>query len=337
VNAPDLRRDAAFIGRYVELTQLLRNLQRGRHTLITGEKGIGKTRLMLEAKLLLGGMTRRIDLAAALPALGHGRLGLRITPGQYRMVFLERACPLGDGVSELAEKLFLNGDLPVAIDDDERSDWQVVKKRLAGLGSAKLQGVIAEGLSRGTKPYLLFLESLDRIAPGQQKFIEMLLSVAVVCASVVQMKDNPAFKKIWASFAKIELEPLPDASARQLVDYLIERYPVAVTDVGLYRQEILKASGGNPFHIRNMLWHGSREKFLDAAGIRRLRRGDEGHYFNMGPIYIFVVAVFTLFKIFSIGMDNREFYIYFSALGFVAFLLFRVFRAFFLFRPQKHA
>jgi len=109
-----------------------------------------------------------------------------------------------------------------------------------------------------------------------------------------------------------------------------------VIDPELYRREILKASNGNPFHIKNMLWHGSREKYIDSDEIRKLRQVDEGHYFNMGPIYIFSVAIFTLFKIFSIGMDNKEFYIYFSALGFLAYMVFRVFRSFFLFRPQKY-
>ena len=113
-------------------------------------------------------------------------------------------------------------------------------------------------------------------------------------------------------------------------------YPLRVIDRDLYRQEILKAASGNPFHIKNMLWHGSRERHLSEDDIRKLRRIEEGPYFNMGPIYIFCGAGFTMFKIFSIGTDNREFYIYFSALGFLVYLTFRVFRNFFLFRPQKH-
>jgi hypothetical protein len=34
-------------------------------------------------------------------------------------------------------------------------------------------------------------------------------------------------------------------------------------------------------------------------------------------------------------MDNSEFYVYFSALGFLVYLTFRVFRSFFLFRSQR--
>jgi hypothetical protein len=45
--------------------------------------------------------------------------------------------------------------------------------------------------------------------------------------------------------------------------------------------------------------------------------------------------MFTLFKIFSLGTNNPEFYIYFSALGFLVYLTFRIFRTFFLFRPHR--
>ena len=61
-----------------------------------------------------------------------------------------------------------------------------------------------------------------------------------------------------------------------------------------------------------MPWHGSKEKYIDNEEVRKLRQIDEGHYFNMGPIYIFGVAMFTVFRIFSIGPDSREFYLYFS-------------------------
>jgi hypothetical protein len=85
-----------------------------------------------------------------------------------------------------------------------------------------------------------------------------------------------------------------------------------------------------------MLIQGVKEGGIGGEEIGRLRRFEEGEYFNMGPLYIFGAGIFTLLKIFSIGMDNREFYIYFSALGFFMYMTFRVFRNFFLFRPQRN-
>ena len=331
----DLRQDTTFFGRTEELYELVRCLQRGRHALIVGDKGIGKSRLMLEARWILSGRTRRIDFSANVITQIRGQLGIRVNPNQYKILFIERSSPLGDCLKEMAEKLYYYGDLNVGM-DEERSDWLMVKKKLAGIGSNRLQSTLFEGISQSERGYLIFFDNLDRISPTQQAFIETLLNISVICTAVVQMKENFMFKRIWASFSKIRLEPLPEHVSMQLIHYYFEQYPLHIIDRELYRREILKASNGNPFHIKNMLWHGSREKYIDTEEIRKLRQVDEGRYFNMGPIYIFGVAMFTMFKIFSIGSDNREFYIYFSALGFIAYLVFRVFRAFFIFRPQKY-
>ena len=331
----DLRQDLGFFGRSEELFLLVKNLSKGRHTLIAGDKGIGKSRLMLEAKWILSGKARRIDFSSKILSRLRGNLGVRIKPDQYKMLFIQHSSPLGDCIREIAEDLFYMGDLHLEL-DGERSDWTTAKKQLTGLGSNKLQTLIFEGISQSDKPYLIFFDNLDRISPTQQKFLETLLNIAVICAAVVQIKENFFFKRIWASFTRIDLESLPESVSTQLINHFFENYPLHIIDPELYRREILKASNGNPFHIKNMLWHGSREKYLDTTEIRKLRQVDEGHYFNMGPIYVFGISIFTIFKIFSIGMENREFYIYFSALGFFAYMIFRVFRAFFLFRPQKY-
>ncbi len=89
-------------------------------------------------------------------------------------------------------------------------------------------------------------------------------------------------KRIWASFVKIDLEPLPDAVCMEMINYFLDNYNLRIIDRELYRREILKSSNGNPFHIKNMLWHGSREKYIDTEEIRKLRQVDEGHYFQHG-------------------------------------------------------
>ncbi len=332
---PDLRHDLIFMGRKEELFQVTSNLQKGRHTLLVGDKGIGKTRLMQEARWILSGRTSRIELAGSVVARMHGKLSKGKPVSQYKIVYIEHPSPLSECLKELAEQLYYNGDLNVET-GEERKDWPIVRKRLTGLGSSKLQGLIFEGLTRSAKPYLIFFDNLDRVSPSQHAFLETVLNLAVVCTAVVEIKEHYVYKRIWSSFVRIDLEPLPEPLCYKLVDYFMNNYPIQVIDKELFRMEILKAANGNPFFIKTMLWHGSRENHVNIEEIRSLRRIQQGHYFNMGPVYIFSASIFTIFKIFSLGTDNKEFYIYFSALGVIIYITFRVFRAFFLFRPQKY-
>ena len=355
--------DRILLGRGEELAKLLRNLQLRRHTLLVGQKGVGKSRLMEEAEGLLAGRIRRIDLASSV--LMRRRPGVR-SPGMVntqQILFIRRIAPLGDMLKEAAQKLHErgrlqlvgapggggeNGILPPAAGQGEvaagggggevssRAAWNTVRRQFIALGSAGQQEAIAASISATHGEWYVFLDSLDRISPTHLPFLERLSECATLCAATAQMKEGFLFRKLWSLFVRIDIEPLPDDVARQLVEYICERYAFRTTDAASYQRQILKSASGNPHLIRTMLIQGVKERSIGGEELGRLRRFEEGEYFNMGPVYIFGAGVFTLLKIFSIGMDNREFYIYFSALGFFMYMTFRVFRNFFLFRPQRN-
>jgi hypothetical protein len=332
----DVRKDEYFVGRAEELRELVRNLERGRHTLLLGPKGVGKTRLMQQAIRVMGGSAGQTELfPGTVGGLGEEFSSL-VAGRKFRMLYVMHTSPLGDCMKEMSEGLHSQGLLRLGGSAPTQGDWGVVRKSLTGLGSIRLQESIVESIRLAPGPFIVFFDSLDRIAPTQGMFLEAILSNAVVCAAVVQVKDGFVFKKIWSSFVRIKVEPFNERASMELVDHLLDTYGINVSDRRLYRSEICKSANGNPFHIKNLIWQGSRESRLDTEAIRKLRRTEEGEFFNMGPIFIFMASVLTLFKIFSIGTDNREFYIYFSALGFIVYIAFRVFRTFFLFRPQRN-
>ncbi|MCK5571970.1 MAG: ATP-binding protein [Bacteroidetes bacterium] len=319
-----------LIGREEELAELVRNLSYGRHTLITGLKGIGKSRLMAEARAVLAGERRRMG---ARP--GTRESDLKTVARQFKILYVIHTAPMGDLLRELLKGLYNRGDLRLEPPLPDGANFDAVRKRLSGKGSVYIQDLLIQSLADSQAKYLLFLDSLDRISPTHQLFLERLLTVAIVCAAVTRMKETFYYRKIWASFTRIKLEPFNGAAAREVVRYYMERFRVRTIDPELFAREVLKSADGNPHRIRSLVWHGSREPHLDRQAIRKLRRDEEGDYFNMGPVYIFGASVFTLYKIFSLGLDNRESYIYFSALGFLVYFAFRVFRNFFLFRPQS--
>ncbi len=304
--------------------------------LVTGEKGVGKTALLREALRIILARPGDNDCRNRMPAPPAGRSGV---PGIVRWdhaIVVLHVNPLGECLKEIARQLWDGGRLALPVHLQGEKEWESVRKWYAQQGAVGRQNIICESLQAARPAELVCFDSLDRISTTHQPFLENVLMAALVCAAVVRVRDLYHFKKIWSSFSIIELRPLCHEAARELTRQLVRRHGICVGDSVLYEREVVKSSDGNPFHVRNLVWQSSCEGALGVEEIRSLRNIEEGEYFNMGPVYIFGASIFTLFKIFSLGMDNREFYIYFSALGFLVYLTFRVFRNFFLFRPQKY-
>ncbi|HMK38202.1 MAG TPA: ATP-binding protein [Bacteroidota bacterium] len=319
----DVRQDQAFFGREQELIRLLKNLTEGRHTLIVGRYGIGKSSLMREARLLLSGAAHRVEIAEGLPPVK-----------KELMLTVSSPTPLGDCLRELAGWLYRNRDLTIE-SAGERDDWPALKKRFTQSGSHAMQSEILKGIARSRKKYILFVSNLDRLSLSGLRFFQSILSVTVVCGSALAVKDVESFSCFWSSFDRIALDPLPGPVASQLIVHLMSRYPVNVVDPAMCRKEILSSADGSPFHIKNLMHRAATQGRLGSAEIRAFRAVEEGPFFNMGPLYMIGAGVLTAVKFFSVGAEKREHYIYYSAIGFMLYLTFRVFRSFFVFRPRR--
>jgi hypothetical protein len=307
---------------------LVENIGKGRHTLLEGERGIGKSRLLHEAVAVLQGETHHLGVSAPHGSTVHE---------PSAVFFIYHVSPVGDLLKEIAARLHAGEKLLLdPFREVDPTDWGAIKKKLTGLGTVGVQNLVIESLRRYAAAPLVILDSLDRITPAHQQFIERLMGVSLVCAAVARRRGGGQFAKIWASFARIPVGPLSLAEAEEMVEELMERNPARILDRRLYVRQVVKAAAGNPFHLKNLVRAGALSGRLTESDIRELQQVDEGELMNMGPAYIFLASAFTLFKIFSMGTDRDEFYIYFSSLGFLVYLTFRVFRNFFLFRPQKY-
>jgi hypothetical protein len=322
-DTPDIRQDQAFFGREKELLRVLKNLNEGRHTLLVGQYGIGKSRLMQEARALLTGAKYRVEFRAASCSVPR-----------ERVLTVSSPAPLGDCLREIAGGLHRNRDLRME-PGVERKDWAALKKQFTQLGLQGMQSEVLKSFARSGKKYILFVTNLDRLSVPGLQFFQSLLRITVVCGSSMATKDTEAFRCFWASFERIPLDRLPDHVALQFISHLMKHYPVNVVDPMMCRKEILSSSDGNPFHIKNLLHRAATRKTLRSGDIREFRAVEEGPFFNMGPLYMIGAGVLTAVKFFSVGAEKREHYIYFSAIGFMLYLTFRVFRSFFVFRPQR--
>jgi hypothetical protein len=322
-DGPDLRHDQLFVGREEELDRILRNITEGRHTLLVGQYGIGKSSIMREARAHLTGARHRVDIHA-------GPIPVR----RDRILTVSSPVPLGDCLREMAGGLFRNRDFAVEA-GGEREDWAAVKKRFTSLGMRTMQSEVLKSIAGSGKTYIVFVTNLDRVTLTSLPFFESLLRISVVCGSAMATKDLEAYRGFWASFERIPLDRLPAAVALELITALMARHPLSVIDPQMCRNAILSAADGNPFHIKNLLYRAATQKLLGSNEIRTFRAAEEGPFFNMGPLYMIAAGVLTAVKFFSVGAEKREHYIYYSAIGFMLYLTFRVFRSFFVFRPQR--
>ena len=102
----DLREDTYFIGRTDELYKTVKNLQSGVHTLLVGDKGIGKSRLMIEAMNVLNGTVRYVDFSEASDVRLRHRKSVRITPDAYKLIYIKYSSPLSSAMKQTTEALF---------------------------------------------------------------------------------------------------------------------------------------------------------------------------------------------------------------------------------------
>ena len=308
---PDLRQDPFFIGRSQELNTIITNLLQNRHTLITGDRGIGKTRLMQEAVAILNGAAHRIDLAH-LPRSSERGFS----------IFIDSPSPLSKFIKHLSSELIRLGHL----------------KEVNTIKEAELADSVVNALSASGKRPILFIDNLDTVTPSHRVFLERLLQVSVICAASQSIKQQTVLKKIFDSFTIVPARPLPKEESAELIDHFTKNYKIRTLDLRLFSNQISKASQGNPFQMKTFLHAASTKGFLTGVDIREIvYSANDRDYFNMGPLYALGLAIFSLSKILSIGASNKEFYILMSSLGFLAYLVFRIFRSFFTLKPRKNA
>ncbi len=304
-----LRQDPYFVGRSHELNQIITNLLQNRHTLITGDRGIGKTRLMREVFSILIGTTRRID-----------KSGLPHSSEWGSLIFIDSPAPLSKLIKYLSSELIRLDQL----------------KAVNTIKEAEIADAVIKAISTSGRRPILLVDNFDTVTPSHRVFLERLLQVSVICAASQSIKQQTVLKKIFDSFTLVPVHLLTNEDAGELVGYFVKQYNIRTLDGRMFTNQISKASQGNPFQMKMFLHAATTKSFLDSSDVREIvYSANDRDYFNMGPLYALGLAIFSLSKILSIGASNKEFYILMSSLGFLAYLVFRIFRSFFTLKPRK--
>lgn len=325
--------DQKFFGRKQELKKLVVNILLGKHTLIIGKRGIGKTTLIEQAIAVIKGSTHRIDISPT--ALAEEFKDIRLAhklksawKGEIKLIKVNLNKTKSTIFNEIIEFLYAENDLVtdelIRINSDGTISIQV-----------KNAPIIIKSITG--KNYIFLFDDLD-LATGQMiEFIIDLMPHATIIATTSELKHEKRFKHLYSFFEKIQLKELEKETTEKLTNYLIETY---ITEIDtktkeFLKNEILRISKGNPTIIKSALQQAKSQKLIRDEDIKKLRTLEESEYINLGPFFALLLGSVTVIKILQIGLENRETYILLSIFSFLAYLTIRIFRYFFLFRPQR--
>ena len=249
-----------FVGRKSAVKRLLAAYEEastgaGRIVAITGEPGVGKSRLLLEFRHLLppgdytyleGECVHYGESIAYYPVVGLLKCWLGIVDGDMELDikkkidrrFSELGAGLRDAIPPLQELLC------VKVDDEEFVQLRPQQKRLRTFDAVRDLLLFA----RDEKPLVLALEDLHWVDKTSEELLSYLIDFLPNSRVLIILLFRPEFTHPWGNksyFSQIGLRQLDNTSSHELVRSILDDGDIASEVTRL----ILDKSAGNPLYI----------------------------------------------------------------------------------------
>ena len=343
--APDctVLTDPVRLGNGHVLAELADRALAGRHTLLVGDEGVGKTRLLEGLAAAVAGRPVVLDGDAQRRAR-RKTVSMPQGNGALALVYVAEAGPPSRLTDGLAKALHELGVLALpGVPPEMRPGvcaeyaWPEVKKVLRTV--EERERAVVDSLSDlahgGRAPRLLVvLDGLDRLSPTQGLFAREIQARATVLGACRAVPTSRSLRTFFATFGQLHVDPLPASHAAALFEYFVARYGVACADPAHYRREVLRRADGNPAVLRAMMHDGAQAQVVTDQDVRDLQARDDAPFFNLGLVYVFGLIGLGALRVLLIGMRDTDLYILLTLLTVLGYLVFRVFRVFFMFQPR---
>ena len=281
-----------LIGREDLVEQIAREARKGRHLILTGPVGIGKS-VVLEAVI------ERLLLRQNLTVI---QVGEHQAKGQFL---------------EMARGLLESGLLkPSALELDDRLDgvdpaaleWVKIKRQVTRLSIRDLCAVIVPVLHEQRGQVLIAVDDLTQVTPTLVAFWLAVCDAAQIIACASARKPNVA--KLWWKLAEIEIPPLSQDSARTLAQTYLQQTGTLVESPPLLIAHVVQQANGNPQALADLLADASKERLVDKRKIREMRHAAGVRYLDFTPVMIVALASIVGARYLAMGTGDTELYIF---------------------------
>jgi len=294
-----------LIGRDEVVADLVAEIRKGKHVILTGSVGIGKSAVLREA---LEQVSNRVGLI------------IRLHDHQAKGQFVEMARQMLELGLITAKEL----DLPAQFHDISPADieWKDIRNKVNRMSMRDLTQVVIPALARSEDKPVIAVDDLTSLTPTQMAFWLAIFEHAQVvgCAS----EKKPRVKKLWWKMKEISVKPFSPAVARGVIKQYITTKGMLIESPDQYISHVVKQSGGIPQAIYDMLDESGKERIIDKRKVREMRHDAGVQYLDFTPVVMILGALIVSMRYIGMGTGDKTLYIL-GGMGAALFLTFKFF------------
>ncbi|MCA1851129.1 MAG: ATP-binding protein, partial [Beggiatoa sp.] len=329
------------IGRDELVIDVVREIRKGKHTLLTGPTGIGKSRV-LEAAIKR--IERRQDelIQAGLdltnPIIPPTNVIERRIERRLCLAYLKDHQAKGQFV-ELSRRLLEARIVkPSALGlpkrmDSAPIDWAECKRTVNRQGIRDITGAILPAIhayKENGSHLIIAVDDMTFLTPTQSAFWLAVFDQAQLVGCASGKKDSN--RKLWWRMKEIEVPALTPEAATHIVRTYIARKGILIESPELYISHVVKQAQGNPQAIADMLDDSAKERVVDKRRIREMKHAAGVRYLDFTPVMIVSGACIIGARYVAIGLGDTTLYVM-AGMAAALFLSLR----FFMFRGAGRA
>lgn len=336
-----MKRITGLIGRDELVIDVVREIRKGKHVLLTGPTGIGKSRV-LEAAIKR--IERRQDefIQAGLDLTNPITPPANVTEQRIErrlcLAYLKDHQAKGQFVDLSRRLLEARIVKPSALGLPKRMDgapidWHECKRTVNRQGIRDITGAILPAIhaykEHGGR-LVIAVDDLTFLTPTQSAFFLALFDQAQLVGCASAKKDGN--RKLWWRMKEVEIPALTPEASTKIVRTYIARKGILIESPDLYVSHVVKQSQGNPQAIADMMDDSAKERVVDKRRIREMKHAAGVRYLDFTPVMIVSGACIIGARYVAIGLGDTTLYVM-AGMATALFLSLR----FFMFRGAGRA